>query len=122
MNLVLVIVSLFGYGFFSACKDGTLWQDEDNLRFNVWWGGNSKWVWSSDTWHRFKHLEQFCFYSAVFWATGLPWYWFIPFVLVASFLVGRTFVLFYHTLLLRKPDQTVWEWLKGTVLPWVSKR
>ena len=116
MNTALVIVSLVLYGAFSACKDATLWQG-DNLRFEVWFGGNSKWIWSSDTWHTFKHLEQFCLYSAVFWAMGLDWYWFPVFALVASGIVGRTFVLLYHTLLLKVPDQSLSEWALG-VLPW----
>jgi len=110
-----IAVSLVGYGICSACKDGAMWQ-RNNLKFDVWSGGNSKWIWTSDTWHTFKHLEQFFLYSGIFIATGLTWYWFFPFVIITSFILGRTFVLFYHTLLLKNPDQTLWEWAKGAWL------
>jgi len=119
-QFILVGLSLIGYGICSACKDGTLWQDE-RLRFEVNWGGNSKWIWSSDTWHTFKHLEQFFMYLAIFFASGLMWYWAPLFVLIASGVVGRTFVLFYHTLLLKEPDQTIADWIKGT-WPWSDKK
>lgn len=121
LNLILMLASLVGYGIFSACKDASAFQ-AGNLRFEPWWGGDSKFIWSSDTWHKFKHCEQFFLHSAVFWATGLTWYWFPLWALASSAIVGRSFVLFYHTLLLKEPDQSVWEWIKGTFLLWSDNK
>ena len=120
MDVIPVILALVGYGICSACKDASIWQ-KDNLNFDVWIGTDPKWVWRSDTWHFFKHLEQFFLYLGIFAALGWKWYWFFPFVVITSLIVGRTFVLFYHTILLRDPDQTVWEWIKGA-WPWSKQK
>ena len=116
-NFVYISLCLVAYGHFSAIQDrlrdgdfvwaGKVWKPKGNVRI----------PWKKDPWHLAKSMKQSCMYLALAIALDLPWWG----LLLAVFIVfpvtqGRSFVLNYHTLLKAHPDQTIWEWIKGTIL------
>ena len=108
-------ICLVLFGFLSAVQD-RLRDGDLKWTWLKWQQGNVRYFWQKDPWHLAKSLKQSCMYLALAIALypHLPWWGYLVAVfIVMPGLVGRTFSLFYHTLLKGTPDQTWWGWIQG---------
>lgn len=113
LDYLLITLCMTGYGFFSAVQDRI--KDGDLIWNLDWKQGNVRFPWEKDPWHLAKSMKQSCMYLAIAIALQPPW-WAYPLIVILWLPAtqGRSFSLNYHTLLKGTPDQTVWEWFKGT--------
>jgi len=111
----LIFLSLVICGFLLAIMDATLWQGDNFVwRSQVTASPDNKFIWNADTWHLAKRLIWWVI-GFCFWLLDQRWTRWI-WLFGTPIIVGRIFVLFYHTLLLHTPDQSFWDWITGTFL------